>query len=310
MPLDIAYQFHQAILQLNKTNSLVVIEYSLSLTTEVKSFEARLLSSLANQIIVIIRDITERKQAQEALQKAKEDLEIRVEERTFELKNANKLLRQEIIERQRIEEALKSSLQDKEVLLKEIHHRVKNNLQFISSLLRLQAGYIKNEQALDVLQDSQSRVRAMAMIHESLYQSNNLAKIGFLKYIHKLINNLIDSYRVNPNINIKSRIDNALLRIDTAIPCGLIINELISNSIKHAFVNKESGEIYVEFLMLEKGKYSLNVSDNGIGMKNDIKLTLTQSLGLQLVWKLVEQLEGNIVFNTNFGTSFKITFTE
>ena len=215
----------------------------------------------------------------------------------------------DITVRKQVENKLKASLKEKEVLLKEIHHRVKNNLQIISSLLRLQSGYIKDKQALEVFQDSQNRVRAMALIHENLYQTNDLAKIDFSEYIRKLTNNLVYCYQVN-NININTKIEKILLNIDTAIPCGLIINELISNSIKHAFNNSEKGEIYVEFITLQTGKYSLSVGDNGVGAAENISLLKKQSLGLELVWNLVEQLEGTIVYSSKLGTSFRITFAE
>jgi len=216
----------------------------------------------------------------------------------------------DITARKIAENQLKSSLKEKEVLLKEIHHRVKNNLQVISSLLRLQAGYIKDEEALDIFKDSQNRVRAMAMIHENLYQSTDLARIEFSDYISNLTNNLIRCYSVNRNINIKLNIDRVLLRIDTAIPCGLIINELVSNSLKHAFHENQTGEISIEFLDLSQGKYSLSVSDNGIGFQEDIELPKKHSLGLQLVWNLVEQLEGSIAYQAKSGTEFNITFIQ
>ena len=215
----------------------------------------------------------------------------------------------DITARKKVENKLKASLKEKEVLLKEIHHRVKNNLQVISSLLRLQSGYIKDKRALEIFRDSQIRVRAMALIHENLYQTNDLAKIEFSEYIRKLMHNLVRFYQ-HSNININNNIEKIFLKIDTAIPCALIINELVSNSIKHAFKNNEMGEIYVEFLTLQKGKYSLSVSDNGVGVPANIDALKKQSLGLQLVWNLVEQLEGTIVYNSKFGTSFRITFTD
>jgi len=204
----------------------------------------------------------------------------------------------DITAHKQIENKLKASLKEKEVLLKEIHHRVKNNLQIISSLLRLQSGYIKDKQALEIFQDSQNRIRAMALIHENLYQINNLAEIEFSEYIRKLTNNLIRFYTIhNKNIIINSQIEKTFLKIDTAIPCALIINELISNSIKHAFINSDEGEIHVEFIALQENKYSLSVSDNGVGVKENIDSLKKQSLGLELVWNLVEQLEGTIVYN-------------
>ena len=215
----------------------------------------------------------------------------------------------DITARKHVENKLKASLKEKEVLLKEIHHRVKNNLQIISSLLRLQCGYIKDKQALDIFQDSQNRVRAMALIHENLYQTKDLAKIEFSEYNRKLKNNLVRCYNIK-NIDIDTSIEKLYLKLDTAIPCGLIINELISNSMKHAFKNSDKGKIYVEFITLQKGKYSLSVSDDGIGVTENIDSLKKQSLGLELVWNLVEQLEGTIVYNSKLGTSFRITFTE
>ncbi|MEM9926335.1 MAG: histidine kinase dimerization/phosphoacceptor domain -containing protein [Cyanobacteria bacterium P01_D01_bin.50] len=215
----------------------------------------------------------------------------------------------DITAREQVENQLKASLREKEILLKEIHHRVKNNLQIISSLLRLQSGYIKDKQALEVFLDSQNRVRAMALIHENLYQNNDLAKIEFSDYIRKLKHNLIRCYQIN-KIEIKTNIEKICLNIDTAIPCGLIINELVSNSIKHAFKNSDEGEIYVEFIALQKGKYSLSISDNGMGVSENIDLLKKQSLGLKLVWNLVEQLEGEIVYHSKFGTLFRISFAE
>ncbi|MGB3638081.1 MAG: histidine kinase dimerization/phosphoacceptor domain -containing protein [Rivularia sp. (in: cyanobacteria)] len=215
----------------------------------------------------------------------------------------------DITVRKQVENKLKSSLKEKEVLLKEIHHRVKNNLQIISSLLRLQSGYIKDKQALEIFKDSQNRVRAMALIHENLYQTNNLAKIDFSEYIRKLTNNLTRCYNIT-NIKINTNIEKTFLKIDTAIPCGLIINELISNSIKHAFKNSHEGEIYVEFISLQTDKYSLSVGDNGMGATENISSLKKQSLGLELVWNLVEQLEGTIVYSFKLGTSFRITFAE
>lgn len=215
----------------------------------------------------------------------------------------------DITVRKQVENKLKNSLKEKEVLLEEIHHRVKNNLQIISSLLRLQCGYIKDKQALEIFHDSRNRLRAMALIHENLYQTNDLAKIDFSDYIRKLKKNLILCYQTN-HIDIKTNIENIFLKIDTAIPCGLIINELISNSMKHAFTDIDKGEIYVEFISLQKGKYSLSVTDNGVGVPENIDLLKKQSLGLELVWNLVEQLEGTIVYQSKLGTSFRITFAE
>lgn len=439
LPDNVGSQFIEAILTVQQTNALVDIEYVLARDGINQTFEARLLPSVRHQIIAIIRNISERKQAQDELQTAKSELEIRVEERTKELKTTNHRLVQEISERQRIEQALrvsedryiraitagkvgiwewniqtntiyidpnlqamlgyteqetpkyydqwlkfvhpddvelvknavkaylegitpkyeiehrmlkkdgsyiwflsrgiilcnlqnrecfiagsntdisahtqaenqlKISLKEKEILLKEIHHRVKNNLQIISSLLRLQTRYINDEQALEVFQDSHNRVRAMAIIHEILYQANDLTKIEVSEYIQSIVNNLFRSYGINTKINIKMNIQKTSLKIDTAIYCGLIINELVSNSIKYAFVNTQQGAIYIALIETCPNNYSLTVSDNGVGLSKDVEIYKQESLGLQLVWSLVEQLEGKITLDNSSGATFNITFSE
>jgi len=217
----------------------------------------------------------------------------------------------DITERKQAEHQIQASLKEKEVLIKEIHHRVKNNLQVISSLLRLQARYISDEQVIEIFRESQNRVRAMALIHETLYQSNDLAKVNFSDYIRRLTNNLLHSYgSASCRITLKLNIDNSLVRLDTAIPCGLIINELVSNAIKHAFDTRCYGEINVEFHTLKPDNYSLIVADNGIGVPENLEIRLSQSLGLRLVWNLVEQLEGTIAVNNKGGTEFRIHFLE
>lgn len=250
----------------------------------------------------------ERKWAEEALLKAHNELERRVDERTVELSRSNQLLKQEIVERKRVEEQIKASLKEKEVLLKEIHHRVKNNLQVISSLLNLQCRSITDEQTLAIFQESQHRVESMAYIHEQLYQSKDLSRIDFAEYIRKLAANLFCAYEASTNaITLKIDSENVLLDIQAAIPCGLIVNELVSNSLKYAFSTDKKGEISIEFNSVDDN-FTLIVSDNGKGFPQDLDFRNTESLGLQLVNALTEQLEGNIELDNSIGTEFKITF--
>ncbi len=217
--------------------------------------------------------------------------------------------RQEIVERMRAEGQIRASLREKEVLLKEIHHRVKNNLQVISSLLYLQSQNVGDALSLEMLRDSQNRVRSMALVHEKLYQSEDLARVDFAGYISSLINHLFQSYGVNSSlIGLKTSVDDFAVDIDTAIPCGLILNELISNSLKHAFPDGRAGEIHVELRSDNAGQFTLLVSDNGIGLPEDWGLRETESLGLQLVNTLVNQLGGTIELDGSGGTAFKITF--
>ncbi|MBZ8180358.1 PAS domain S-box protein [Oscillatoria salina] len=217
----------------------------------------------------------------------------------------------DITERKQAEKQLKSSLKEKEILLKEIHHRVKNNLQVISSLLKLQSAYITDEDTLSLFTESYNRVRSMALIHEKLYQSQGLAKIDASTYISDLTENLFRSYNISPNhLQLQLQLEKIQLDIDTAIPCGLIINELVSNSFKYGFPKQKQGEIWVKFLQPEPGKISLTVADNGVGLPPDFDLSEVESLGLQLVSNLTEQLNGEIEIYSHQGTTFTITFNQ
>ncbi|MBW4490893.1 MAG: GAF domain-containing protein [Trichocoleus desertorum ATA4-8-CV12] len=218
----------------------------------------------------------------------------------------------ELAERKRAEEQLKLSLKEKEVLLKEIHHRVKNNLQVISSVLRLQSDYVKDDKILALFNDSQNRIRSMALIHEKLYQSSNLLKINFDEYIHDLTDNLIRSYvAFASSVTLSTNAVGVWLNIDTAIPCGLIINELVSNSLKHAFSgSNQENEIRISITSNEDNQFTLTVRDNGIGFPEDIDFRNTESLGLELVCIFTEQLDGTIELDRSNSTAFIITFSE
>jgi two-component sensor histidine kinase/putative methionine-R-sulfoxide reductase with GAF domain len=214
----------------------------------------------------------------------------------------------DITQRKRVEEQIKTSLQEKEVLLKEIHHRVKNNLQVISSLLHLQANYVKDAQAIDMLRESRDRVRSMALVHEKLYRSKDLARVDLAEYTRNLASHLFRSYettgrRVQMNIDVGD-VD---LGIDAAIPCGLIVNELVSNALKHAFPAGRGGEVYIG-LALADGQYTLVVRDNGTGFPPGLDFSNTDSLGLQLVGMFVRQLNGAIEMAEAEGTTFRIQF--
>jgi two-component sensor histidine kinase/CBS domain-containing protein len=220
----------------------------------------------------------------------------------------------ELDERQRTEEQLKLSLKEKEALLKEIHHRVKNNLQVISSVLRLQSDYVKDDRVLALFKDSQNRIRSMALIHEKLHQSSNLLKINFEEYIRDLADNLLRSYAANVGaVVLRTEAAGVWLTIDTSIPCGLIINELVSNALKHAFPTPApDNEIRVEITPTANHRFTLTVRDNGIGFPPDLDFRNTDSLGLELVCVFTEQLEGTIDLDQTVGagTTFTITFSE
>ncbi len=207
------------------------------------------------------------------------------------------------------------SLHEKETLLKEIHHRVKNNLQVISSLLNLQSEKITQPELLEAFMQSQNRIRSMALVHEKLYQSKNISKINFTEYIHSFIIYMNSSYNLDPE-NIKIHIDadseSHFFKIDTAIPCGLILNELISNSCKYAFPQNRKGNIYLNFSLEKETKttshYTLQVADDGIGISIPIDLHKGGTLGFQLLDMLTQQLEGTIESESNNGTKFTIRF--
>ncbi len=214
----------------------------------------------------------------------------------------------DITDRRAAEEQIKSSLKEKEVLIKEIHHRVKNNLQVVSSLLFLQSQTVKDEGTRRILEESRTRVKSMAFIHKQLYQSRNLAHIDFAPYVRSLTKNLLTSYRTNGNaVTMEVQVDDIFLALDAAIPCGLIINELVSNALKHAFSKDLAGHIKID-LRREQQKYILIVTDNGIGLPPDVDVQTTETLGLQLVAALVQQLEGSLEIERNSGTAFKISF--
>lgn len=212
------------------------------------------------------------------------------------------------IDRIKTEDEIKKSLKEKEVLLKEIHHRVKNNMQIISSLLNLQSGYLKDKAAVDALKECQGRIMSMAMIHENLYRSDTLSGIKFEDYINRMVKNLFLTYNINSE-HIKLNIDapDTILDIDTAIPCGLIVNELVTNSLKHAFPDGAQGEISIRMHQNAEG-YNLIVADNGIGIPEEKDINKNTTLGLMLVKSLVDQLDGKLDVNKSNGTIFQISF--
>jgi two-component sensor histidine kinase len=227
---------------------------------------------------------------------------------TFKLKESRTKLENEVLERRRAEEEVTASLKEKEVLMKEIHHRVKNNMSVVSSLLRLQSSRVEDEHYRAMFNDSISRIKTMASIHEKLYQSEDLSKIIFSDYIKDTVNNIYKSYSPGSNIKLVTDIQEITLRISAATPCGLIVNELITNSMKYAFPEGREGEIRVSLQINEKGEIELKVADNGVGMPEGLDFENSDSLGLTLVNALVGQLQGNIELSGEKGTEYKITF--
>lgn len=211
------------------------------------------------------------------------------------------------LQHKRSQERLYATLREKEVLLREIHHRVKNNLQVISSLLNLQAGSLTDPLALEMLKESQNRVRSMALVHDQLHRSRDLSRIGFREYVKNLCASLFSSYGVDSaRIGLRVEADDTSLPIDAAIPCGLIIHELVSNSLKYAFPDARCGEIYVGLRFLPARGTVLTVADDGIGLPKKVDVSTANSLGLRLVRILAAQIDAPIRCPAGPGTVFEI----
>jgi PAS domain S-box-containing protein len=212
-------------------------------------------------------------------------------------------------EQKEAEVRIKASLEEKEVLLKEIHHRVKNNLQIVSSLLQLQASYIKDPDALNIFEESRDRIKSMALIHEQLYQSNDLAQIDFPEYLRSLLNMVLSAHRTNQTrVETKLHVDPLQLDLDTAIPVGLITNELVTNSLKYAFAGRKVGEISVRLTRSAEGDFLLMVSDNGVGLPENFNFDKATSLGLRLVRILSRQMRARLEISNGMGTQFRVYF--
>ncbi|MEM7591227.1 MAG: response regulator [Cyanobacteria bacterium P01_A01_bin.83] len=257
------------------------------------------------------QEAQERIAAQQALKQLNLELEARVAKRTALLAQSNDKLQQEIIERKQIEIKLKNSLAEKEVLLKEIYHRVKNNLLVVSSLLELQSSAIEDPEMIRILQNSQERIYSMALVHEQLYRSENLQKINISHYLKALLDNISASHLNSDNrISLSVKIAEVNLNIETVNSCGLIVNELVTNALEHAFDSQQQGNIWLNLERQSSGKIVLTIKDDGKGMPPEFDFELAESLGLQLVSILIRQLEGTLELNLDQGTCFKITFTE
>ena len=243
----------------------------------------------------------------------KDGSQVRAEIRTFPVKIKGKTfvlgIARDITERKQAEEQIKKSLEEKEFLLGEIHHRVKNNMQVISSLLRIQASNIKDEKIQEMFNVIHGRIRSMSLLYEMLYKSRDVARIDLSEYIRGLTTHLFSMYRakVGP-VSLKLNVKDVYLDAKRAIPCGLIITELVSNSLKHAFPNGKKGEISVEMIP-DRGKtFSLVIRDTGRGFPEELDFHETKSLGMQLVTGLVDQIDGTIELSRVKGTEFKIVF--
>jgi two-component sensor histidine kinase len=216
-----------------------------------------------------------------------------IRNKTEEVENENKLI---------------ESVKEKEILLKEVHHRVKNNLQIINSILNLQSSYLTDPKILEIITESQNRIRSMSYIHESLYQTKNFSSINFKDYIDNLITNLVYSYRVGSNVIINKDIQDIDLPLDYSIPCGLILNELVTNALKYAYPNNKKGMVNISILKNNENLIEMYIADNGIGLPKDFSIESTETLGLSLVHTLVDQIDGKLSVKNEVGTKFLIIF--
>lgn len=228
--------------------------------------------------------------------------------KTAEEHNAQLLQEMEI--RKNTERKLRQTLYEKKILFKELHHRVKNNMQIISSILNLQLNTIDDPNVAKLFSESQDRIKSMSLVHENIYKTKNVDKISFNDYIKTLVSNLFQSYTINSSINFRHKIEDIYLSIDIGLPCGLIINEIVSNSLKYAFKNKVEGEVFISFKKLKNNSLQLIVSDNGVGVDDDLCIEESDTLGLQIVSALVNQIDGEIKIDNSNGTKFTINFRD
>jgi PAS domain S-box-containing protein len=246
-------------------------------------------------VLSSVADISERRRAEHEredlmgqLKALNADLEDRVQRRTSELTGA---------------------LKEREILLQEVHHRVKNNLQVISSLLSMQARKLDEGTTRDAVEECQTRVQAIALIHEKLYQSKDYARVPFSEYARSLANNVFHAIDVSPStVTLDLAIEDLVLGVDRAIPCGLVLNELITNALKHGFTDGRSGTIRVELVALDDGRLRLAVHDNGVGLPEGVDIQKSDSLGFQLVRTLAEQLDAVLEVDGRAGASIQLTF--
>jgi two-component sensor histidine kinase len=258
------------------------------------------------------QEVNARRCIEKELMEVHQQLEQRVLERTRDLSVTNRQLTEEVKQRKIAEALLRSALSEKEVLFAEVHHRVKNNLQIVSSLLGLQADRMADEHAAWALEDCRNRIKSMALIHEQLYRSKHVATIDFAEYIEGLGKSVMNSYgRQSEAIRLRIHMGEISLPLQIAVPCGLIVNELVTNAVKHAFAEGQAGEVIVEFRRTDEHRCRLTVEDTGKGMPDDFDLRSCETLGLQLVRNLAEfQLRGTVGVEGREGTRFVIEFPD
>jgi two-component sensor histidine kinase len=240
----------------------------------------------------------------------KNDLLESLTDKTTTLEKLTETLQSEIEERRRAETSLSESLDEKEVLLREIHHRVKNNLQVMSSLIRLQRRYVIDSPFQMILREMEGRVMSMALVHEKLYRSDSLAHLRICDYFSGILNHLLATHGVDDSkIKVHLDLDDALIDISQAVPLGFILTELVSNCLKHAFPGGKPGQVRVTFQQAENSRMVLSVSDDGIGLPEHVRVETPETLGLRLVQLFARQINAALEIKPNGGTGFSVSLT-
>lgn len=258
-------------------------------------------------VIIIMNDITERRRSEVELRKAHAELEDRVARRTSELASANESLRREIDQRTVLEGRLRSSLDEKVTLLNEIHHRVKNNLQVVSSLLGIFTQRIDNEELSLTVREIRARIHSIAMVHEKLYRSTDLSAVDIGDYVRSFVDYLVRSYSPAPGA-IRAQVDAETVHIglDLAVPCALIVNELVTNSLKHAFPDGREGRIDIRIAAPAPGGFRMEIADDGVGLRDEVDVDTPETAGLRVVKVLVGQLGGSMRLKNGRGTQYVV----
>ncbi len=264
------------------------------------------------KILLKVKEFSdERRRAEELLKTAHDELECKVQERTVELAQANEILKADISERKRAEEKVRNSLAEKEILLKEMHHRVKNNLMTIIGLIKMQERKANNKMFNTLLLELEGRVRAMALVHESLYKSENLAHVDLQSYIESMHTHIYAQFGVGRDIRFRVEAAGADVKLDIAVPVGLILNELITNSYKYAFPGDKScsgaGQCEIAVSVThEAGFMTMSIADNGIGLPLEVNWKKPETIGLQLIMMLSQQINGSLELDRSLGTTFRL----
>jgi two-component sensor histidine kinase len=248
------------------------------------------------RLLAVVRDVTAEREAARQIRAANEELAAMNEELVAEMHR-----------RSTAEDRLRTSLAEKEVLLKEIHHRVKNNLQVVSSLLGLQAGAVQDPAVLALFEEGKNRIASMALVHEELYRSEDLSRVGLRQYLDKLVRRLAGSLAGSAAVDLVLDLDHIQLNVDTAIPCGLLVNELVTNALKHGLAGRAAMRLEVR-TRLDQGRVFLRVADDGPGFPAQLDFRNTESLGMQLVVHLAEQLQGELDLEPGPGCAFSLAF--